>query len=278
MAAVGLISVRMRLANDAQHRGDYENADTQIKDILRVDPANQMALEFKMANDRMIEAARATRPDRDTIEQVKSIHEDQVRTEQLVQDGKLMFQLGKMDEAEAKLNDALTRDPNNQAALYYLSLVKQNRDKQMMDARNVFSMNSLIDVEKDWRDSNTRDSLPKPNPYARTNIVYTSPQRQRIYEKLNDIVFDKVDFPNLPLSEVIGNLAEQTERRDPDKEGVNFILSKVKPAAATTTFNTPGVPQQPTFDPTTGQPITAAAAPTEEVDLSTVQISLDPGL
>src|SRR5215469_1876848 len=232
LAVIGIVSARMRLANVAQHHGDYYNADVQVQDILRVDPGNQMAVEFKMANDKLIEASRATQPSKEAIESMKGIHEDQVQTAQLVQDGKLMFQLGRMDEAEAKLTEAVTRDPNNQAALYYLSLVKNNREKQMSDARNVQNMNSLIDVERDWRDNDARDSLPKPNIYARSNTVYTSPQRQKVYEKLNDIFFDKISFPNLPLSEVVSSLSEQTERRDPDKEGINFLISKVKPAAA----------------------------------------------
>jgi bla regulator protein BlaR1 len=48
---------------------------------------------------------------------------------QLVQDGKLLYQLGKMDEAELKLQEALAQDPSNQAAQYYLNLIKQSRAK-----------------------------------------------------------------------------------------------------------------------------------------------------
>ncbi len=52
-----------------------------------------------------------------------------VSATQLVQDGKLLFQLGKLDEAETKLNEALKREPENQPAWYYLSLIKQARVK-----------------------------------------------------------------------------------------------------------------------------------------------------
>jgi hypothetical protein len=92
LAVAGLVSVRMRLAQTAQHRGAYEEADAQVVDILRVDPGNQVAVEFKMANDRLIEAARAERPSRNAVEAIKNIHEEQIQTAQLVQDGKLMFQ------------------------------------------------------------------------------------------------------------------------------------------------------------------------------------------
>ncbi len=52
----------------------------------------------------------------------------------LLADGKLLYQRGKMDEAEEKLKQVLAMDPNNQAAFYFLSLIKQVRDRQMTDA------------------------------------------------------------------------------------------------------------------------------------------------
>jgi Mg-chelatase subunit ChlD len=44
----------------------------------------------------------------------------------LVQDGKLLYEMGKFNDSEAKLQDALKMDPNNQAANYYLNLAKQS--------------------------------------------------------------------------------------------------------------------------------------------------------
>jgi beta-lactamase regulating signal transducer with metallopeptidase domain len=208
---------------------------------------------------------RATREDLNAIEailnelsgtpaaQLRAAHQEQIQIAQLVQDGKLMFQIGKLDEAEAKLNEALKHDPNNQAALYYLTIVKQSRARQQVDTLNL--------------NNNGAHNLPSPNAYARNNVIYTSRQRQKVYKKLNDIVFDRISFPNLPLSEVIANLTEQAARRDPEKEGINFIISKAKPSVAG------AVPAPPAFDPTTGAPIQP-----EEIDLSTVQINLDPGL
>jgi predicted CopG family antitoxin len=92
-----------------------------------------------------------------------------------------------------------------------------------------------VQVEKGWADNDARHALPVPNLYARTNTIYTSTQRQKIYEKLNDIQFDKISFPGLQLSEVIRNLTEQTQRRDIDQVGINFLLNKEKPAATVAT-------------------------------------------
>ena len=119
---------------------------------------------------------------------------------------------------------------------------------------------------------NGAHNLPNPNVNARPNPIYISTARQKVYEKLNDIRFDRIDLPDLPLSEAVRILTEQVERRDPEKEGINFIISKTKAVAPT-----PAIPGQPAFDPTTGQPITPTA-PTENIDLGDVRINLDPGL
>ena len=46
-----------------------------------------------------------------------------------VQDGRLLFETGKLDEAEASFKEALQQDPWNQAAPYYLNQVTQARRK-----------------------------------------------------------------------------------------------------------------------------------------------------
>ena len=91
-----------------------------------------------------------------------------------------------MDEAEAELQKALAVDPTNQAALYYLGLIKQSKVEAPVESA-----------------SNTK---PAPNPFARTNRIYTSPQREAIYKKLNTIMFDKISYSNIPLAKVMQDL------------------------------------------------------------------------
>lgn len=51
------------------------------------------------------------------------------------------------------------------------------------------------------------------------------PGREAIYGRLNRIRLDEVSYQNLPLSEVIRNLREQSLLRDPDKTGINFLFN-----------------------------------------------------
>jgi type II secretory pathway component GspD/PulD (secretin) len=75
-------------------------------------------------------------------------------------------------------------------------------------------------------DPNTRAKLPHPNnPYVGTNLVNTSRSRQLIYSKLRRIKVDEVKFESKSLSEVLKDLYNESQKRDPDKSGLNFLLA-----------------------------------------------------
>ncbi len=136
------------------------------------------------------------------------------RVRRLVQDGKLLYEMNKLDQAEAKLRLALKEDRQNQPAMYYLNLISEVRSGR---AR-----------------AQLPDKLPVPSPYARTNLVRASQGRQAIITKLERIRLDSVSFSRQPLGEVVRSLADESRKRDPEKLGVNFLLKS--PASA----NTPG--------------------------------------
>src|SRR6185436_14850569 len=118
----------------------------------------------------------------------------------LVQDGRLLFELGKLDEAEAKLKAAAKLEPENKAVHYYLNLIEENRSARTSD----------------W-----------------------SKGRQKIMQKLEAIRINEVFFDNLPLTAVLKALKEDVEQRDPDKIGINFHLdpySKIPAVSATFRF------------------------------------------
>jgi beta-lactamase regulating signal transducer with metallopeptidase domain len=157
---------------------------------------------------------------------------------QLVQDGKLLYEMGKLDEAEHKLKQARKEDPENDGAYYYLNLVTE---------------------AKFHIAANERDSLPKPGPYARTNLIFTGRGRRVIVSKLDSIRLDEVPImDNLPLSEVVLRLDGWVKKRDPEGRGINFIIA-------------------PSADPATGLPISGQGG-AEPVDMNTIGIRISPAL
>src|SRR5262249_9530649 len=79
--------------------------------------------------------------------------------------------------------------------------------------------------------------------------------------KLEGIVLNEVAFDSLPLSEVVKFLFDESKKRDPEKAGVNFLL----------TNNADATP--PAIDPLTGLP--TVASPLEApIDSATVKFNL----
>jgi len=60
----------------------------------------------------------------------RGLHLDpKLKVSTLVHDGKLLYEMNRLDAADVKLKEAIKLDPQNQAALYYLNLVWEARFK-----------------------------------------------------------------------------------------------------------------------------------------------------
>ena len=265
----GTAAARMPLAVDAQKRGDFRAADREVREVLRIDPSNQTAVIFKRGNDVELEKAFPHLPSPDVEAKVHEYALAYKTNATKIQDGRILYEAGKLTEAEAKLNEALREDPNSTSARYYLNLISNERFKRARSDKDVVGNQSLVDIEKDWVTPPNRDVLPVPNPYARSTLIHTSPGAQQIRKKLDAIYMDQIDWPNgLPLSEVIKILGDESRKRDPLRRGINFIIN---PNADVGGGGATGVPTA--VDPTTGLPVTAAA-PAEPVDVSATTIRL----
>jgi type II secretory pathway component GspD/PulD (secretin)/tetratricopeptide (TPR) repeat protein len=263
-----IASVRLELARTAQSHGNYKEAETQVKDILRVDPSNAAAIEFRAGNEKLIAEQRGTIPSPEVVNQVPAIIEDRVQASTLVHDGKLLYEMDKLDEADAKLKLAIQQDPHNQAALYYLNLVSEAKFLRAAKVHEVTMRQDVRAVEQAWANPVKRELLPVPNPYATNRDVHTGPGRQVIFSKLDRIRLDNVKYEGLPLSEVIINLSDECKKRDPEKRGINFLLNQSAGAAAAT-------PNAPLLGPD-GNPL--PTLPPEQVDMGSISIKINPPL
>jgi general secretion pathway protein D len=289
----GIISTRLTLAAEAQHRGALREADHHLLEVLRVDPANRQALAMKASNDRLLAEQFPTTPNLDVEARVPIILSENATNSKYVQDGRLYFELGRYDDAEAKLNLAIAHDPNNQAARYYLNLISEARFKQHLGDKDLDNRKALEKVEQEWITTDKRGGLPVPNPYARSPLTFSGPRgRQQILAKLDRI---RLDFPaegvdTLPLSEIVKTLSDEAKKRDPEKKGINFLVNPNTDVGAVVApgvvggSGVPGAPGitpaptvAPAVDPATGLPL-PQAAPTEAIDVAGIAIKISPRL
>src|ERR1039458_8184817 len=155
----GLATVRLELARAAQRHGDYKEARTQVDDVLRVDPTNAAAIEFKAGNEKLLADQRGKIPSEAVTSQVPAIIEEKVKASTLVHDGKLLFEMDKLDEAESKLKMALRQDPHNEAALYYLNLVSEAKYMRASKQHEVTMRQDVRAVEQAWANPVSRELL-----------------------------------------------------------------------------------------------------------------------
>jgi len=118
--------------------------------------------------------------------------------------------------------------------------------------------------------------LPVPNPYYRNwTAKTTSRRRQEIVRKLKAITLQKVEYPGIPLGEVVRHLNEETKRLDPEGKGINFMLlspTATSEAGAQELAGAQAGPADP-FGPAAG-----AGVRIEEADLEDVLVNIDPPL
>jgi tetratricopeptide (TPR) repeat protein len=272
----GMTEVRMELARKAQARGDLEEASKQVERVLRIDPRNTVAQNFKQENDKRVQERLGREPSRAVLERVPEVQRERVNTSILVNDARLLMEMGKLDEAEAKLIQATKEDPENRAAFYYLTLIKERRFSQEARKREVMAKEKIIEVESAWNTPVARETLPNANPYARTNRIYTGTGRQQLQRKLNGIILERYEVPgDLELSEVIKDLHRIARDRDVDKTGINFIISSVLDRPGPPPLTATGFPGA--VDPLTGAPI-APAGNDNPVRIEDYKVTLDPGL
>jgi type II secretory pathway component GspD/PulD (secretin) len=265
----GLAAVRLELARTAQSHSNYKEARTQVDDVLRVDPANAAAIEFRSGNEKLIAEQRGTVASEDVQNQIPAIVEEKVNASTLVHDAKLLYEMKKLDEAEAKLKQALRMDPHNQAALYYYNLVSEAKFSIAAKLHEVTMRQDVRAVEQAWANLPKRELLPIPNPFATNNAIHTGPGRQAIITKLDHIRLDNVKYEGLPLSEVIVNLSDECKKRDPEKRGINFLINQNAGSAG-------AAPSAgPVLGPD-GNPL--PAPPPEQVDMGAISIKINPPL
>ena len=223
-ALAGLAATRLTLARDAQSRGDLRESDTQVNQVLKADPKNNEAILFKQGNDRLMVSLKGRMPDTATLDRVPQIVSDKTDAGTLVQDGKVLYEAGKLEDAEAKLRAALDLDGDNAAAYYYLNLIKQAKYVRSSAEHNVDNQARMAQVEKRWVLPVPNPSIPVPNAYATNDLVFTGPGRQAIIAKMDHVHFDNITFTG-PLSEFLRILSEKTRLADPDHKGINYLIN-----------------------------------------------------
>ncbi|MDB6055797.1 MAG: Type and secretion system protein [Verrucomicrobiales bacterium] len=265
-----LVNLRIQLAKEDALRADYAAADVELSRALKIDPTNAVAAKFKAENDRILAASLGTVPSPDVLGMLPDFARQNVDINTKLQNGKLLFEAGKLDNAELRFKEVVAADPENKTAFHYLKLINERRFAENAEMRDTVTGKKIVAVEKAWMTDEQRDVLPVPNPYARSTDLRTSAGRNSIYQKLDKIRLNEVNYDNLPLGEVLKQLSDESTRRDPEGKGLNFMLNNhVDSTASATLVDATGAPVAPPA-PVDLQAITVRLSRLKDVSLAQV--------
>lgn len=144
--------------------------------------------------------------------------------ESIVQDGRLLFEMGKLQESERKLCNAIRIDPSNKQAAYYLRLInerKQHAWKAGFD-QMFYPTLPLRRVGDHRNTEEAADPLARTARVAETTQTETSPARAKIFRKLHAIRLPRVAWENVPLLKALEELSAAVKQNDPDQQGILF--------------------------------------------------------
>ena len=284
----GLTRVRLALANRYANNGNLTEARKELKRILVLSPNNFVARGQLQSIDAQIEKLRGRMPSEETIGGIKDVIEEKTQAATLVQDGKLLYEMARYDQAEAKLKQALKIDPVNRGAGHYMVLVQEAKNNIQVKKRDMTSREAIKNVTKEWVAPTSHEGLQVPNELANlsnTNNfptkIYTGPGRARIHRILHNIQLER--FPvtgtadNLSLRDIITDLTVLIDGIVP--EGINIIVDQNTGQIQQSGFG--GDPSQGGFDP--NDPFGSGGFPQAqedaEVDIAQeVTITIDPAL
>ncbi len=256
-----VVPLRLEQAKKAQGIRDFGEADTQIKEALRVNPNDPEARKAKKENDAKIEENRGKFPSDKVTSRAKEFSDERIVTSTTVQDARFLVEMGRLDEAEKLLKEAVKSDPEHRAAFYYLNLIKEARYSQEARKREISAKDSLVKIEQSWNAPVGRDQLPPfGNPFATNNFVQTSSARQTLYRLMDTIVIPETTITTpLELVEVLKDLNDLVRKSSPSKKSINFIIAPTadRPLAAGAVGG---------VDPLTGLPQAAPAAAPLDVE------------
>jgi general secretion pathway protein D len=252
-----------RLADAALKTNDNEKARAYAEKALEYDPKNRSAETIIVRVKQAEAAGGALAAGTVSPDQTPEFLEKKDQIKRLFREAKILMNSGQYEEADHRLQQILLLDPDNQDASTLLKEVAETRTEIAKGATEAVRARRLQEVTQAWVPPISRE-LQAPKPELPTGVIGREALRQaEITKKLNDIIIPEINYREAVVSDVITFLSEESRRLDPDKQGVNIVLSSGISAPTTPPPSTPAPSAE-------GQPPT----PAEGVEGRKITLSL----
>lgn len=216
-----------KLYFDAQDSADakqYEQAIELCKKAAEIWPAAKKRMDELIARFTKLQTAAEyqAKVAPDTVDPGKSARLYSVDV--LLKQGDIFYKDKQWDKARDKYEEVLAVDPYNIAAidairrvnlrLYHAGKLRKELTEEEFKTELEWKMVTPIPP---------RLAFAGKNPVA-DEPVKKDPKRNAIYDKLKNIIIDRIDFDEIEIPVVLRHLRQRAKELDPEKEGVNIFL------------------------------------------------------
>jgi general secretion pathway protein D len=244
-AVDGFTTAGVRYAEQRVTEGYYASAVQALQEVLKQNPENRSVLRLLSRIEAPDYFNKQMTPEhRAKVEEVKK----------LFVAAKGYTDLGRYDLAEKKYEEVQGKDPYSIAAQNGREEIANLKDHYARAGYNATRAIAMWEVDKEWarpyrrfdRKAVTIESSSKSN----------APSTVAISNKLNKIIFPKIDFRDSTVREAIEFLVTKSKSLDPESQGVNIVLrlgdeggaapaAPVRPAAPAPGGGIPGLDPAP---------------------------------
>ncbi|HTS18388.1 MAG TPA: hypothetical protein VMP11_12505 [Verrucomicrobiae bacterium] len=241
----GLTDSYARLADASLHSGDFDKASMLANKALEYDPENGVAKAILKKVREANSEKSATNPTGTSLDATPEFVAKKDEIKKLFREGKILMNSGQYDDADSRFQQILILDPYNADAIALLKTLNKQRMDYAEGAQAETRLHRLWEVSDRWTPP-INTSVPPPKVEETSGPIMRDALRQQsIVKKLNDIIIPEVNYREAVVSDVITFLSDESRTLDPDKVGVNIVLSSGVGAAAPKPPTSPGAPPAP---------------------------------
>jgi len=186
-------------------------ADALIKDCKKMSDASG----YKEATDI------------NNIDPQNAIRKDEINV--LLKQSEILYKNKQYSKVRDNMEKVLIKDPYNEQAIFMLDKVYKKLYKVAEARRENEVIERLAEVEWKWNQAvlPTEAVAPKDQgPQEKKN------SKSGLYDKLQKLVFDDIEFEDATISSVISYLSARSKQVDPDNIGINLVLQMTPEEAA----------------------------------------------
>ena len=217
----GVTIAGIRLAEQRVTEGYYASAVQALQEVIRQNPSERAAGPYTAhAPSRLLSHIEA--PDYFNKQMTPKHREKVEQVKQSFIAAKGYTDLGRYDQAERKYEEVLARDPYNVAAANGREEIAMLKDRYGRAAYNATRAEAMWEVDKEWARPFRR--FDRKAVTVETAGKSTAPSTVEITNKLNKIIFPKIDFQSSTVREAIEFLVTKSKALDPTNQGVNIVL------------------------------------------------------